>query len=435
MTHVSGLRDEIERKSLAAYREEAMEALREQLRDAATTPFYRRKFAAADVAPDDVEGLTDLRAVPFTRKDELRASQERAPPLGEHRGCDPDAVARVYTTSGTTGRPTFVGLTDSDVETWAVAGARAARAAGVGPGDVVVGAIGGGPFAGAVTYDGHRRAGAAIAPVGPGHTDRIVSLFRNDCGTALLGTPSYAEYLLDAVRDRGVDPASLGIERMLVGGEPGAVEVRDRVESAFGCTLTESMGTSDVCISIWGECERQNGMHFTGQGAVFPELIDPDSGDPLDWEEGARGELVYTSLDRECVPVVRFRSRDRVEVVETDCGCGRGTPCVRCFGRTDDMFVVRGVNVFPTAVRSVVDDVPGTTGHLRVHLPEGETRVDAPVPITVERAADADVDAGELSERVEAAIGDRLSFGADVDVVPAGTLERSQYKAELVERV
>lgn len=432
---MSELRDPIERQPLTAYRERVMEALREQLQNAATTPFYRRKFEAAAVALDDIEEPADLRAVPFTRKDELRVSQERAPPLGEHRGCDPSAVARVYTTSGTTGRPTFVGLTESDVETWAAAGARAARAAGIGPGDVVVGAIGGGPFAGAVTYDGHREARATIAPVGPGNTDRIVSLFRNDCGTALLGTPSYAEYLLDAVRDRGIDPATLGIERMLVGGEPGTVEVRERVESAFDCTLTESMGNSDVSISIWGECERQNGMHFTGQGAVFPELIDPESGDPLAWEQGAQGELVYTSLGRECVPLVRFRSRDRVEVVETDCGCGRGTPCIRCFGRTDDMFVVRGVNVFPTAVKSVVGDVSGTTGRLQIHLPAGESRVEAPVPITIERAAGADVDAETLAERVETAIGDRLSFGTDVDVVPAGTVERSQYKTDLVERV
>jgi phenylacetate-CoA ligase len=424
-----------ERQSLEQYRESVLPALRDQLSVAASTPFYRDAFETADVSIDDVTDPADLRAFPFVEKDDLRRSQQRAPPFGRHRACDPADVARVYTTSGTTGQPTFVGLTESDVDTWASAGARAARAAGLGRGDVVVGVLAGGPFAGAVTYDGHRTAGATIAPVGPGHTDRIISLFQNDCGNALLSTPSYADYLLDQLREREVDPASLGIERMLVGGEPGAADVRERVEPAFGCRLTESMGNSDVCISIWGECEQRHGMHFTGQGAVWPELIDPDTGESLAWEAGTRGELVYTSLNRECIPVVRFRSRDRIEILGTDCECGRATPRIRCLGRTDDMFVVRGVSVFPAAVKDVVSDVEDTTGQLRIHLPEDEHAVPAPVPITVERTADTKSDPAELATRIEDAIATRLSFEADVDIVPAGTLERSQYKAELVERV
>ncbi|MFB6097028.1 MAG: phenylacetate--CoA ligase family protein [Haloferacaceae archaeon] len=427
--------DAVERLSLPAYQREAMDDLRAQLRTVAETPFYRRKFEEAGVDPADVESPRDLRALPFTRKDELRTSQERAPPFGGHRACDPADIARVYSTSGTSGRPTFVGLTDSDLDVWTRASARAARAAGLGRGDVVVGVLAGGPFAGAVTYDGHRATGATIAPVGPGNTGRVLTLFENGCGTALLATPSYAEYLLEAVRERDVDPASLGIERMLVGGEPGAVDVRERVEPAFDCVLTESMGNSDVSISLWGECRHRTGMHFTGQGAAYPELLDPETGEPLPWTVGTRGELVYTSLNRECVPLVRFRSGDRVEVVAEECPCGRETACIRVLGRTDEMFIVRGVNVFPSAVKSVVADLPGTTAHLRIHLPEGQTHVDAPVPITVERTTDADVDAEALAERVQTALRERLVFRADVDVVPAGTLDRPQYKARLIERV
>jgi phenylacetate-CoA ligase len=428
----------IERRTLEEYYESVASALREQLAVVAETPFYREKFGAAGFDPDEVVAIdtpTELRRLPFTEKDELRESQQQSPPFGRHRACDRADIARVYTTSGTTGRPTFVGLTESDVDTWATAGARAARAGGIDRGDVVVGVLAGGPFAGAVTYDGHRKAGAAIALVGPGNTERIITLFENDCGTALLGTPSYAEYLLEQVRERGIDPASLGIDRMLVGGEPGASEVRERVEDAFECQLTESLGNSDVSISIWGECEHRQGMHFTGQGAVWPELIDPETGEPLPWESGTRGELVYTSLDRECVPVVRFRSRDRIEVLGTDCACGRATPRIRCLGRTDDMFVVRGVSVFPSAVKDVVSGVPGTTGHVRIQLPAEQRRVEAPIPVTVERAADATADAEAIATSVRAALADRLSFGADVEVVPAGTIERSQYKTDLVERV
>jgi phenylacetate-CoA ligase len=429
------LPEPIERQPLETYRESISTALGEQLRVAASTPFYREKFEAAGI--DAVDGIDPaaLDRLPFTAKDELRKSQQRAPPFGRYRACDPEEIARVYTTSGTTGRPTFIGLTDSDVETWASAGARAAKAAGIDKGDVVVGVIAGGPFAGAVTYDGHRTAGAAVAPVGPGNTERIISQFENGCGTALLGTPSYGEYLLDHLRERGTDPASLGIERMVVGGEPGAHDSRERIEAAFDCKLTESMGNSDVCISIWGECTHRQGMHFTGQRAVWPELIDPETGESLPWESGVQGELVYTSLNRECVPLVRFRSRDRIEVLGTDCECGRATPRIRCLGRTDDMFLVRGVSVFPSAVKDVVSDTAGTTSHLRIHLPAGAHAVSAPVPITVEQAADAAMDAETLASRVEDAIARRLSFGADVNVVTEGTLERSEYKTDLIERV
>jgi phenylacetate-CoA ligase len=165
----------IERQAFETYRESIAPALREQLRVAASTPFYREKFDAAGIDPRDGVDPADFERLPFTEKDELRESQQRAPPFGRHRACDPADIARVYTTSGTTGQPTFIGLTDSDVETWASVGARAARAAGIDRGDIVVGVLAGGPFAGAVTYDGHRAAGAAIAPVGPGNTERIVS--------------------------------------------------------------------------------------------------------------------------------------------------------------------------------------------------------------------------------------------------------------------
>lgn len=431
MEHSPGERELL---TLREYADSVVPELREQLGVAAGTRFYAEKFEHAELTPEEVQAPEDLRQFPLTRKEELRESQRRAPPFGEHQACDREAIARVYTTSGTTGTPTFVGLTESDLDVWAEAGARAARTAGLGRGDIVVGVLAGGPFAGAVTYDGHRAAGATIAPVGPGETDRVVALFENDCGSALLGTPSYAEYLLEQLREREIEPTTLGIERMLLGGEPGTQQVRESLESAFDCQVTESMGISDVCISVWGECRERQGMHFTGQGATVPELIDPETGGVIDWEPGARGELVYTSLNRECVPVVRFRSRDRVEVLGTDCACGRQTPRIRCLGRTDDVFVVRGVTVFPSAVKDVVSDIQGTTGQLRIHLPEGSHAVDAPVPITVERDHATAVDPETLVSRVETALADRLSFGAEVDVVAAGALDRSEYKMQLVER-
>lgn len=416
---------------MAEYAAAADERVRAQLRYVADrSRFYREKFDEARVDPEDVT-IDEIDRLPFTEKGELRRSQEAAPPFGRHRACDPGAIAQIYTSSGTTGRPTFIGLTDADLAAWTTVAARTAYAAGVRPSDTTVGAIAGGPFVAAVTYDGHQELGAAVAPVGPGYTDRIITMFENDCGSALLGTPSYAEYFLEQVRERGIDPRSLGVEKILVGGEPGTPDIREEIEGAFDCVLTESMGNGDMCISIWGECEHRNGMHFNAQGVVFPELIDPKTGERIAWEEGAQGELVYTSIDRECVPLIRFRTRDHVVVTETDCDCGRGSPCIRGLGRTDNLFIVRGVNVFPSAVKDVVSDVEGTTGHLRIRPEFEEGRsARAPVEITVEAETD---DEEAAADRIEAVIRSRLQFRATVEIVPPGTLERSEYKRTIVE--
>lgn len=424
--------DDVERLTLEEYGERIeADFLRQVEYVYERGPFYRETFDSAGVDVDAIRRLEDITELPFTEKDPLRESQAASPPFGHHRCCDPGDVERVYTSSGTTGTPTFIGLTASDLDRWSAVSARAAYAAGVRPDDTTVGVIAGGPFVAAVTYDGHQRLGATIAPVGPGQTDRIITMFEKDCGSALLGTPSYAEYFLEQVRERGLDPGALGVDKVLVGGEPGTDDVREEIESAFDCTMTETMGNGDMCISIWGECTHQNGMHFTGHGAVYPELIDPETGERIEWTTGAQGELVYTAINRECVPLVRFRTRDHVVVTETDCDCGRGTPCIRGLGRTDDMFIVRGVNVFPSAVKDVVTDVAGTTGHLRIYptVKDGQS-VRAPVEITVEATDDAP---GDLADRLERQIRDRLQFRASVTLVPAGSLDRSEYKSQLVE--
>ena len=424
--------DDVERLTLEEYGERIEEDVLRQVEYVYDRgPFYQEKYDSAGVDVDAIRGLDDVTDLPFTEKDPLRESQAASPPFGRHRCCDVADIEWVYTSSGTTGAPTFIGLTASDLDHWSTVGARAAYAAGVRPTDTTVGVIAGGPFAAAVTYDAHQRLGATVAPVGPGQTDRIIAMFEKDCGSALLGTPSYAEYFLEQVRERGLDPGTLGVDKILVGGEPGTDDVREEIESAFDCIMTESMGNGDMSISIWGECTHQNGMHFTGHSLVYPELIDPETGEQLEWTTGAQGELVYTAINRECVPLVRFRTRDHVVVTETDCACGRGSPCIRGLGRTDDMFIVRGVNVFPSAVKDVVTDVEGTTGHLRIYpeVKDGQS-VRAPVEVTVEATDDPPDD---LVDRLERSIRDRLQFRATVTVVSDGTLDRSEYKSQLVE--
>lgn len=260
-------------------------------------------------------------------------------------------------------------------------------------------------------------------------------MLRNGIGDVLLGSFSYAKYFHEQVEEaEGIEPADVGLERLVVGGEPGAGEEHSRrpIEEAFECQMVELMGNGDMCVSIWGECPEQNGMHFNAQGAVYPELVEPDTGERIDWEEGAEGELVYTSLNRECIPLIRFRTNDHAVVTETDCACGRGTVCIRCIGRYDDMFVVRGVNVFPEAVRDVVGEIEGTNGRIRIidENPDSQKKP-APVPVEVEVEAALVTDAS-LQETIEKRIRDRLQFQASVELVAPDTFERAEYKGDLV---
>lgn len=425
--------DDVEGRSFADYREHASELFLEQFQYVtANSPFYQRKFAEHGVDPGSIDTIDDLTELPFTRKEELRRSQQESPPFGHHRACSLADVARVYTSSGTTGRPTFIGLTENDIAMMTRVGARAAFASGLRPSDLVIGSIAGGPFMAALVYDAYRVLGATIAPVGPGNTDRIITLLQNGCGNALSGTPSYAEYFLEQVRERGIDPRELGVEKVLVGGEPLVEGVREEVETTFGCTVAQTMGNSDMCMSIWAECPEQNGMHFTGQNAVFPELIRPGSEDVLDWSPGTKGELVYTALDRECLSLLRFRTNDHVEVTAVDCACGRSSPAIAALGRTDDMFIVRGVNIYPNAVKDVVTAVEGTSGHIQILLEnESGTAEEAPVDVLVEldpegRPSEA------LESRIEAEIREHLKFQADVELLEPGSLAREEYKSELV---
>lgn len=424
--------DSIEQFSLKEYADHIEKDLLEQVQYVYNnSPFYRNKLDKAGVDPEAIDSIDDITFLPFTEKETLRKRQKQYPPFGDYRICDLDDIARVYTSSGTTGRPTFIGLTESDLDCWTTVSARAAYAAGLRPSDTIIGSTAGGPFVAAIAYDGYQRLGASVAPVGPRQTDRIITMLKNDCGTALAGTPSYIEYFLEEVRDRGIDPETLGLDQVLVGGEPGAENLRQEVENAFNCSLTESMGNGDVSISIWGECVYKNGMHFTGQGLVYPELIDPETGDPKSWTNNAQGELVYTAINRECLPLLRFRTHDHVVVTETDCDCGRGSVCIRGLGRTDNMFIVRGVNVFPSAVKDLVSEFDETTGHLRIHLDEKDGQsVEAPVDITLEVTDDTTSD---IDERLESRIRENLQFQADIKIVPEGTLERSEYKSSIVE--
>ena len=243
-------------------------------------------------------------------------------------------------------------------------------------------------------------------------------------------TPSYAAHVAEKFDIRGSS-----VERVLVAGEPGGGEpsFRAKLEEGWGARVTEAMGIGDIGVSLWGECEAQDGMHLGARGFVHAELIDPETRDALAMDDGARGELVLTHLRHRAAPLLRFRTRDHVEVRARPCPCGRTGPRVRCVGRTDDMLIVRGVNVFPAAVREVVGAfAPDVSGHIRVRPRDEGVKQEPPLPVSVELARGATADPA-LAESIRERLRGVLTVQTSVDLVPWGSLGRSDYKSKLVE--
>ncbi len=395
---------------------------------------YQEKYREAGIERKDIRTLSDISKLPFTEKYEIRESLAASPPLGKHACVSMKEVIRVYSTSGTTGNPTYIGLTAQDRDVWAECAMRSMWACGMRPENIVPLPIG--TFFIAASYgEAIERLGATLVPVGVGATDRFLGAVRNLGADFVLSTASFPLYLINYCEKKGIDAEALGIRGFMVGGEPGGgiPHVRKKIEDAFGATVRECMGNGDMMGLMWGECEYKNGMHFIGQGMVHPEVIDPETGDVLEIKEGLTGELVYTSLDRRCQPLIRFRTRDHILVTQTECQCGRTGFCVKCIGRTDDMLIVSGVNVYPSAVRDVVGTLlPRVTGEILIQLHEPPPSATPPLKIKVEHG-EAPGDLEALKKDIETLIREKLIFASAVELVPPGTLPKFEYKAKLVE--
>ncbi len=412
-----------------------LDKLKAQLRYVADhSAFYQRKFAAAGVRPERIAHLEEVAALPFTEKRELRDSLQEEPRLGLHRAAPLIRVAQIQASSGTTGSPAYVGLTARDQYAWQEMGARCLYANGVRPGDLVMhgfsvsrGFVGGLPMSQITMH-----LGATEIPIGAdAGTDRILRVMHDLRPESLLATPYFAIHLAEqAPRLVGVEARALGVRAVSVGGEPGGgiPAVRDKVESLWGATCRELCGGTDLGCAYWAECDTKVGMHETAQEFIYVELVDPDSGQVLPWKEGTKGELVYTALARECSPLVRFRTRDHAVVTGLRCTCGRTAPMIRVVGRTDDMLIVKGINVFPSAVRDVVTGFePRTTGNLRIVADFPGYTTQRPLRIRVEHAAALAGD-GAAIERLRQEIAEKLrgllNFAPAVEMVGPDTFEK-----------
>jgi phenylacetate-CoA ligase len=398
--------------------------------------FYRDKLTAAGFTnAKDIGGLADISELPFTEKDELRASRSAEHPIGTHLAVPMAEIARIYSTSGTTGTPSYIPLTRGDLDAWIETSCRSYGASGVKRGERMVTTYNAGPFVAGVAMDAFTALGVCHIPVGAGNTERLMGAIQNLHPTVLGCTPSYALHLAEWAAARGVDLAASSVNKILVAGEPGGGEphLRARLQEAWGAAVTEAMGIGDISISLWGECTHQTGMHFSGRGFVHAELIDPASGASLAFEDGAEGELVYTHLRHRAAPLLRFRSRDHVRVQAGPCPCGRTAPRIRCIGRTDDMLIVRGVNLYPTAVREVIGDFGGSLSGVFVIRPKIKgVKQPAPLPIVVELAEGGEVSAA-LAQRISARLREVLVVSFDLTLLPHGTLPRTDYKSKLID--
>ncbi len=406
----------------AAYREQLAYLLER-------SPFYREKLAGA------TGGLAEIAGLPLTEKQELRDTVTAENPFGAHFAAKPEEIVRIYSTSGTTGAPSYIPLTAGDLDNWVTGSARSYAASGIEAGQRIVSTYNAGPFVAGAALAAFDRIGLIHIPVGTGNTDRLLSSIERLRPEAAVLTPSYAAYLIEAASARGLDLSESSVQRVLVAGEPGGGEpaFRRQLEDGWGARVTEAMGIGDIGVSLWGECEKRDGMHLGARGFVHPELIDPESGTAIPMEDGATGELVLTHLKHRAAPLLRFRTRDHVLVQTSACPCGRTGPRIRCIGRTDDMLIVRGVNIFPSAIREIVSGFPEANGQIVVRPASDGVKQEPPLPVSVELAKGA-VPEPALADAIADRVREVLVVRVEVELVPFGSLRRSEYKSALVER-
>jgi len=408
---------------------------------AENSEFYRRRFSEWDVDPYAIDTIDALRAVPFTTKDDERASQADplpSRPLGEHQAAPKAALNRVISSSGTTGKPTYFGLTAKDRRDWNAVQKRAFYTAGVRPEDTVLFGAGQTMITGGTPYfESLTKLGANVVPAGGESTERLLSVALDLSPDVLWTTTSHIRYLSETAEEvAGVAPRDFSMHKVIGGGGPGIgnPEIRAEFYDAWDASLVrECMGLGDVIGCMWAECTEESGMHFHAQAHAHVELVDPETGEAKAFDDGAEGELVYTHLRREATPLLRFRSGDYARVVGTDCDCGRTSPRIQVVGRADDMLIFKGMNVFPSAIRDVVSEVEGVAPRLRVIVPEGQVHFEEPIPIEVAVEPGSDRDEADVVEDVVQAVRERLKVRVDPTVVGLDDLPPGQYKTKLIE--
>ena len=415
----------IEISPVEVIRDLQLQRLKWSLRHAyENVPHYRRTFDEKGVRPDDLQSLADLAKFPFTKKTDLRDNY----PFGLF-AVPRDQLARIHASSGTTGKPTVVGYTHRDIDTWASLIERSMRASGARKGMMLHNAYGYGLFTGGLgLHHGAERMGVTVVPISGGMTERQVQLINDFKPDVITVTPSYMLAILDEFKRQGLDPRKTSLKVGIFGAEPWTNQMRHEIEQAFDMHAVDIYGLSEVMgPGVANECvETKDGLHIW-EDHFYPEIIDPETGEVL--PDGEKGELVFTSLTKEAMPVIRYRTRDLTRLLPGTARTMRRMEKIT--GRSDDMMIVRGVNVFPTQIEEQILKVPGLAGHYQIVLTR-DNRLDQ-MEVLVESVPDIDTSARDraardLAHHIKAIIGST----AKVSVLDPGAVERSQGKARRV---
>lgn len=395
----------------------------------AFVPAYQRKMDEAGIKPDDIKTLDDLKKLPFTTKQDLRDNYPFglfAVPMSE--------VVRIHSSSGTTGKPTVVGYTKKDIDIWAELMARALVSAGATRHSVIQNAYGYGLFTGGLgVHYGAERIGASVIPSSGGNTKRQIMLMQDFGTTILTCTPSYALFMYEVMQEMGVDPADLKLKAGIFGAEPWSENMRREIENNLKIDAYDIYGLSEIIgpgVAI--ECAYKNGLHIA-EDHFIAEIIDPETGEVL--EEGEQGELVITAITKEALPIIRYRTRDLTTLDRSPCPCGRThVRMKKVLGRSDDMVIIRGVNVFPSMVESVLLNIPGVEPHYLLvvdrkgNLDELEVQVEVSEKVFSDEVRKLEELGAHIKRELESALG----IGVKVRLVEPKSIERSEGKAKRV---
>lgn len=396
----------------------------------ANVPFYKQTFDTAGVKPEDIRSLADLRRLPFTTKQNMRDSYPYglfAAPMEE--------IVRIHASSGTTGKPTVVGYTQKDIETWSELMARSFVAAGAHKGDIIHNAYGYGLFTGGLgAHYGAEKLGASVIPISGGNTKRQIMIMQDFGSTVLTCTPSYSLYLAEEAAAEGVDIKSSRLRVGIFGAEPWSEAMRGEIEANLGLDAIDIYGLSEIMgpgVAI--ECiEEKHGLHIW-EDHFIPEIINPETGEPV--AEGEKGELVITTITKQGIPLIRYRTRDITSISHAACACGRTHARIaRMSGRSDDMLIIRGVNVFPSQIESILVRVEGVEPHylLIVDRKDNLDTLEVQVEVNEGIFSDEIKVLQSLSRRIEKEIKDMLGVTCTVKLVEPKTIQRSEGKAQRV---
>jgi len=389
-------------------------------------PFYRKKFDGLGILPEELGSLADFSRLPFTTKEDLREHY----PYG-HFAVPLREVVRIHASSGTTGAVTVVGYTRNDVRTWSNLTARVLTMGGVGKDDVVQIAFGYGLFTGGFgLHYGAERIGASVIPASSGNTLRQIRIMMDFKTTALISTPSYAMLVGETIRDQGIPLAALSLKYGLFGAEPWSERMRQEIQENLGIVATDNYGLSEIIgPGVSGECREQNGLHIN-EDHFLVEVVDPETLRPM--PDGETGELVITSLTKEAFPMIRYRTRDLTSILPGQCPCGRTLRrMARVRGRTDDMLIIKGVNVFPSQIESVLFEIEGTEPHYQIEIDRKGGLDEATVLVEVGETIFFDQMRlqRDMIERIRKRLAQELGISVEVRLVEKKTIARSEGKA------